>query len=872
MNSLSELVALRSSIAKDMLSYREAILAKSKRLWSEGHPVGSDLIRALEKELETTRKQETSLFEYPVPVLLDLDQLARAPRQSSPILHRWIVDQTEHFRSGNLLREWIAHNLTTPNCHLIVFKTKSNLFATDQIEGEPLTSVLASHLETFSLQDWKCRVTAVPETLPFGGEHLTLDLPERLIRAFFGRTVNLRDRNRQFSGRKAELGVLNEHLSRYGISAITQALVGIGGVGKTELALEFCHRNQHRYDSVFWVRADDLANIREDFIAIYDSLKLTTRDRVYSYLSKREKDEIDENPEVRAVLSWMASNKDWLLVLDNVEKPELLPRFLPQKGGGHVIVTSRRRDLPVGGHAPTAMTLHEWPPDTAVAFLWDQLPERWRQQNPRDREYAVRLSELLGGLPVLVAGAGRYIKEKSLSCRQYFGLFEKRGLEMFTHKDSTPHDYNQSATVVWRETMAAIDEQSVGDSRFTYSADLMRIMAFLNPDSIAISFFESSLSVLDEASRDKGNHVLGEVLDPLQVFALISKNEKSEMFTTHRMIQRVIRDSMKAAERRRIATLVIKAIDSQSGLLNVSFGNFGRQLKVIGHAYFLAGLLMDPQTSKDFEFEEAAALLTSAGFVFSNIGRTTEAEPLFDKARAIRGEEETEALGKTLWWQADNYDRQGKHQQARPLFLRALAILQKKQGPKSSDVGQIMNSLGINHMDDHLWDDAETWFGKARDAWAHSGNNSNIGAFHFNLGMLRERQGREADAEENYRKSVTMLEKSSLPYMIRWASQHLASFLVHRGKDKEALSFFRIARKAAEQELHETLAQLPQGKRPTGDAKREVERVRSLVHSLLLGGAHALGRASNAEESAEWRKAAELLLKEDDLSSLTEDE
>jgi len=136
-------------------------------------------------------------------------------------------------------------------------------------------------------------------------------------------------RNPNFTGREDLLTRLRQALTSGQPAALTQAIHGLGGVGKTQLAVEYAYRHAAEYDLVWWVRAEEPAALAADYAALAGPLDLP------------EKDEPDQRLVVQAVRRWLGQHDGWLLVFDNARRPEDLRPYLPPGGAGHVLVTSR---------------------------------------------------------------------------------------------------------------------------------------------------------------------------------------------------------------------------------------------------------------------------------------------------------------------------------------------------------------------------------------------------------------------------------------------------------------------------------------------------------------------------------------------------
>jgi len=136
-------------------------------------------------------------------------------------------------------------------------------------------------------------------------------------------------RNPFFQGREAELTLVHTHLhaGQATSHAQPQAISGLGGIGKTQLALEYAYRYSRDYQTVLWVHAESTEALVSSYVAIAELLRLPEREA-------KEQDLI-----VQAVKKWLQTHRDWLLILDNADELTLLADFLPSAPGGHLLLT-----------------------------------------------------------------------------------------------------------------------------------------------------------------------------------------------------------------------------------------------------------------------------------------------------------------------------------------------------------------------------------------------------------------------------------------------------------------------------------------------------------------------------------------------------
>ena len=140
-------------------------------------------------------------------------------------------------------------------------------------------------------------------------------------------------RNPFFTGREDVLQQLHEYFTQAKTAALTQppAITGLGGIGKTQVAVEYAYRYKEAYHDVFWVNATSRETLIEGFVTIARLLALPA------------KDEQDQTMIVAAVQQWLANHSDWLLILDNADDSQLVTEFFPTGNTGHILLTTREQ-------------------------------------------------------------------------------------------------------------------------------------------------------------------------------------------------------------------------------------------------------------------------------------------------------------------------------------------------------------------------------------------------------------------------------------------------------------------------------------------------------------------------------------------------
>ena len=270
-------------------------------------------------------------------------------------------------------------------------------------------------------------------------------------------------RNMGFTGREGLLAGLREALAS-GDRAVVQALRGMGGVGKTQLAIEYAHRYATEYDLVWWVAAEQPGVIGEQFAALAGVLGCAEPGAGLAVVRL-------------AVLAALRARERWLLVFDNVEAPEDVAPWLPG-GAGHVLITSRS-----GGWEELAVPVEVGvlARDESVAIL------RRRVAGLGEAE-AIRVAEMLGDLPLAVAQAAGYMAETGTGAEEYLGLLAGQAAEVLD--EGRPSSYPRSLAAVTQVTLGRLREQDPA------AAALAEVCAQLAPDPAPLDWFLRAASRL----------------------------------------------------------------------------------------------------------------------------------------------------------------------------------------------------------------------------------------------------------------------------------------------------------------------------------------------------------------------------------------
>ncbi len=465
-------------------------------------------------------------------------------------------------------------------------------------------------------EDLYRRITNQPRTeKPKLGKLRQLPLRERK-QDFFALPWNVPyERNPYFTGRDNKISELTNALSKDSVGALTQAISGLGGVGKTQIAVEYAYRYRDKYNAVFWVRADTTLDLNSGFLEIAKLLDLP------------EKDIQDSNEVVGAVKRWLQNNKGWLLIFDNADKPGLVKDFRPLNPDGHILLTSRAQVFQILSISKS-MEINEMSPQEALAFLGKRTGRE--DTDGTEKESAGNLAKELGYLPLALEQAAAYITDKQARFQDYYASYVKRRLELLAQSGPVAGDYSESVITTWAMNFIEVENES------NVAADLLRVSAFLGPDNIPLELIKegasqlgSSLSVI-LGDADKDMLVINTILEPLTRYSLIRRDINAYTYSIHRIVQEVLKYKMGPDARKFWAERAVRAVNQAFPL--IEFANWTLCDRLLPHGMAATALI----ESYGFEFKEAARILNLVGFYLDDRGKYAEVEPLYKRSLAIR--------------------------------------------------------------------------------------------------------------------------------------------------------------------------------------------------------------------------------------------
>jgi len=317
---------------------------------------------------------------------------------------------------------------------------------------------------------------------------------------------------------------------------LLSAVSGLGGVGKTTLAIQYLHHSKHPYELRVWFRAESATTLSADY-----------RDFAIEKRLIEPGDKINIKELISLVKHYLEKHTGWLAVYDNVENYEDIKDYLPAKGG-HVIVSTRRQEWP--SFWPAERTAG-WGKLTVDVFTLEEALLYLKKMTGRsgvEEEASMKLlAEELGRLPLALAQAAAYIKQRGVTVADYLNRYEQRKRELLADKLLPAGSESLPVASTWDISLAHIldEEGLLMTPERSVSWNILHAMSYLHSEDIPCALLERWLQDVGHCKDAvSAKQQLETALERLQSYSLVHYHPDKQTVSLHRLVQTVMRERL----------------------------------------------------------------------------------------------------------------------------------------------------------------------------------------------------------------------------------------------------------------------------------------------------------------------------------------
>jgi tetratricopeptide (TPR) repeat protein len=552
--------------------------------------------------------------------------------------------------------------------------------------------------------------------------------------------------NQFFTDREDILTVLHNYFTSNQAIHQTriQALNGLGGIGKTQLAVEYARLYKHEYQAVLWLKASSRNLLNAEAAALADLLSLS------------EKDQANEQKLFIAIRRWLQNHDQWLLILDNLEDFDLIDLFIPSQCSGHVLLTTQSQ---VTGPLAHSVSVKQMMIDDSTLFLLRRaklIDEKGSREEASEADYnhATAIARELDGFPLALDQAGAYIEETGRSLAEYLELYRQHRARLLRQRGRFASGHPDSVTVTIGLAFEKVAQEC------PEALELLRLFAFLHPDTIPDEMIAQGSVQLDEPLRTLASDPfeLDRAVAVLRNFSLVRRRTDATTLSVHRIVQAILVDALPKEQQIRWARLVVRLVNSV--FPDVDFNNWAICERYLPQAQRVAEIIAEFHLIQD----EASYILLRLGRYCYHRARYREAQIYLRDAlhhcEQKTGERHLE-MAQALNSLGLLYKAQGNYTQAEEVYVRALTIREQALGTRHLLVAESLNNLGFLYTEQARYQEAKGLYERAMLIYqeGQEGEHPESGPLLNNLAILYRRQGNYVQAEAFYRRVLILYER-----------------------------------------------------------------------------------------------------------------
>ncbi|KAL8888834.1 MAG: hypothetical protein Q9215_003786 [Flavoplaca cf. flavocitrina] len=565
-----------------------------------------------------------------------------------------------------------------------------------------------------------------------------------------------------FIGREDELAHLHEWLSPSTERQNVVVISGLGGMGKTQLSLQFARQHHQRYSAVFWLNASSEVTLKAAYVSLAQHIR---RHNKQSEIAQGEViEQLKEEQAIQLARQWLsqAENKRWLLMFDNYDDPQLpglhsttaydIRTFFPYSTQGSILITTRS----------SRITFAKLIRLKKFDDLNQSLAVLTRRSNRQAHEGlllnpdidAKKLAERFDGLPLALATAGNYVSHMADSFGGYLHMYEQSWEELAENSDGLM-EYDRTLYSTWNLSLKQVAAQD------PKAAELFRLMGYLGNADLWYELFQKGAGSAPEWFCDITESKLrfNKAMGTLHGYSLI------EAMPGHYSLHACVHDwvlkyligkfdiALFGLAIHCVAQNIASEFTPEYWLTNNRLNHHALRIEHCHQREVVDWNVVDMNDVSDM------------GYLHYNMGRLQEAEAMY--VRALKGHEkvwgmEHKSMLRTVNNLANVYADQNKMAEAEEMYMRALKGYEKAGAAEHIPTLNTFNNLGHLYKKQDKIAEAEEMLlrslkGKEK-VWGveHTSTLDTVN----NLAILYKNQGKTAEAEEMYIRALKGYEKA----------------------------------------------------------------------------------------------------------------
>lgn len=517
-------------------------------------------------------------------------------------------------------------------------------------------------------------------------------------------TNNLPEQNKYFSGRVDVLEYIDSlfNKEKKDTISICQTISGLGGIGKTQLSIQYAYNYHYKYKTCIWFVDAESSSSYNSFSVFVQQFNL--------FLPKN----YNTKDLQRAIKAWLSENRGWLVILDNLENVDTILPYLPDKINGQILITTRNTRLDYG----TPFLLNVFDLNEALIFMKKRLSNtnECKMEYYKYKDFSEKSTVLikrLGYLPLALEQAAAYIKEVRCSISDYLELLNQSSVDAFSDKYASPEYYTSIVTSTWNISFAALEDSS---------QQLLNLCAYMGADNIPVNFFAEMRDLLPDPLKNALSKqlTLNRVVTGLRTYSLASGTV--EYINIHRLVQEVIRKHLEIEEGNnsgvnRWLQLDFNMLESYLPTSCEEAYGVSQFMPIAIHAESIADHYSILVKTKSLKLK-IANLYDKIGDCYDDCGIFDNAFRNYSSSLHIKelylGKKHSETA-----IQYDNigllYTRTGDYLEAVKWHKKAIHILESSLGKKSLDTATAYNNLGLALVKNGDYDKGISWYQKCID-------------------------------------------------------------------------------------------------------------------------------------------------------------